>query len=380
MYTAQTLYPWTGAGEGGTQNRQIQDTSAGTGDTTTKCNFGTSTTQTYILAKPLTTNSTTGTPASAQNFGWNVLVSDMNHADTSVQRYVPAGTWTFTCALTATTLDTTSAYTVQARVHKRSSGGTLTEIFNAEAATQTIVTSISVTITKTGVSEIVLNTGETIHVEYWVRGKGVAIFGQTITFNLGTTTLQSENTIVLPSPGIRSHYFQSYPISMAGSVLNIIKSVKLPLSMSCTGTAFLSRLLTLHRLNAATATGALTLIRKVGLPLQFVGTGTANVIKKIGQTLTFSLTGNPNLIRTIGKSFTFSTTGIAGFSRLLLLHRLLTSSTTGISTFARALILRRGFSMTMFGLFKGWIKLPFDSLPTTAVTTTTYSRGRVVNK
>lgn len=274
IYTAQTLYPATSAGEG-TNNKKIQDASTGGNNTTTTCAFGLTTTVRYILAKPLTVNSTSATPAPAQDFGWNVLKADMNPTGSfSPKRIIPSGTWTFHCTLTASTADTASFnYTVKVYVHKRSSTGALTELFNTESTAAGITTTNNVTMSKSGVSEIILNTDETIHAEYWVQGRGggsTGLIDQTITFNVGTPTGFQELDIVVPTPGIRTRYYSSLSVLCAG-ISAAIKKARLTRSVAALGVVTFIRRAMIRRTVSLLCIGVASIRKKLPKTLSSVG-------------------------------------------------------------------------------------------------------------
>lgn len=266
-YTAATLFPGTAAGEG-SNNRKLQDTSLAANNATTTCVFGTTTTVRFIQAQPATANSTSATPAAAQDRGWNVLKADMNEASSPPnRRHIPAGNWTFQGALTASTSDAaSSSYRVRVFVHRRGSTGALTQIGSSgDSAAAAITTSINWSVT-VNLPEVLLATDETIHVEYWVQGRGggaTGLLAQTITFNVGTTTLQDELTIALPSPGIRTRFLRTLAAIMAGVAARGALKIKKTLSRTVSCVAAMTRRLTLFRRFAVIASGVPSFARRL---------------------------------------------------------------------------------------------------------------------
>jgi hypothetical protein len=367
-FIAQTLFPSTPAGEG-TNNRKVLDVSAGAGEGSTTCGFGTSNTVRFILAKPGAANSTSATPAAAQDFGWNVLKADMNQTGIPNRRHILAGDWTFHCVLSASTADAaSSSYGVKVYVHKRSAAGALTELFNITSAFATISTSINVTVTKTSVAEIFLELDETIQIEYWVQGRGggaTGLLSQTITFRTGTTTLFQEVDFVLPSPGIRTRYARTLAVVMLGLISTFRKKIKIRRLVTMVGVATLARKLTLHRSMPVIMVGMVGLARKLTLrrtmAVMMVGVvvGIKRRVRLPRLVIMVGLT--PTNSKKIRIRRLITMTGVVTLRRKIKLLRLVTM--VGVTTLARRLTLRRTLTVTMTGVARAFAKLPFDRIP-----------------
>ena len=239
MFTAQRYYPWTPAGEGA-NNKKILDVSAGAVNAATVCDFGTNTAVRWILAKPLVTNSVSATPSAGQNFGWNILTADLNNtASPPNNRQIAAGNWAFQGSFTALTVDLlSSSYGVRLLVHKRSATGVLTQIGTAaDSALQAIPATFLAnwSLTYAG-PEMLFDTDETLHLEFWLQGRGggaTGLLAQTVTFNIGTAPLLGqEMQFDTPSPGIRTRFLRTLTATVraANAAMGFVRFPYTPLT------------------------------------------------------------------------------------------------------------------------------------------------------
>lgn len=363
MFSGTQFFPTAVAGEGA-NNKKI-NTSAPSSDTTTTCSFGTTTTVRFILAKPLTSNSTSATPSGGQDFGWNILKADMNNPSAeTTKRLIPAGDWVFRGSLSASTQDTLSSnYGLKIYVHKRSSSGALTELFNVTSTMAAITSTLAVTVTKTGVAEILLATDETIHVEYWVQGRGggaTGVLSQTITF-----TLSSSVDIVIPSPGIMTAFYKSLLSTLVGVVARSLYTRPIAKLSTLVGVASYAKALTLYR-SFSTSMAGVTSSQKYTKPNAKLVTMTGvvtrlNYTRLSAKLVTMTgLVSSNNYTRTSPKLVTM--VGVASFSRALNLYRSFAVTMTGVPGFNRVITAVRSFSVSMIGLTSTWILIPQNVL------------------
>lgn len=200
-------YPFTTTGQTAS-DRKLQNTAPTTTNSGTTVNFGTNTAARYIKVTPGGANSTSATPAAAQGGGYNILVVDMDSA--LGKRRIPAGDWTFDLRLAGGSADLAppaNTYGIRVYIHIRSSSGVLSSVAMDEGFVSSYnnATTARVLFTVT-VPEIVLNSGETIHCEFWVKARGIAITGQNLSFHLGDSRPAGGpniTQITLPGSGIR---------------------------------------------------------------------------------------------------------------------------------------------------------------------------------
>lgn len=209
---ARVFYPANTAwdGTGGTGVLKLLDAGTNSQDTTTKVAFGTSTTLRTIVAKPYTSNSTSGTTGE-QNFGWAVNVSSADGMQSTAppaghERVILAGSWSFTVPMYATLPQTGLSgdqTTLTAVIYRVGSSGTRTELGRGSSSATTVTgvtagtpTNITWSVT---LGQVTFAAGETVQVSLEVQAKGNAT-GQTLT----VVTQSSTNpcTVTLPSPGV----------------------------------------------------------------------------------------------------------------------------------------------------------------------------------
>lgn len=226
------------AGEGA-NNWKYEAAEAGANNDTTKADFGTSTTKRYILLKPGATNATSATPSAGQNFGWNILHTDMDWAaNLPASRVIPAGAWTFTVEIAQSAASPPTTVNFKYYVHRRDTGGTLTELFNFVGANQTSV-GLGVfsfyTDTSASQPEYVFANGETLHIEYWFNGGAGALgTANVVTFRVNDG---ANNKVTLPGT-IKKRFPRAHESSLTPSA-TLAKTIGLPRSATLTPTASL---------------------------------------------------------------------------------------------------------------------------------------------
>jgi hypothetical protein len=197
-----------GGGQGAA-NARIVAPEPTAGNFTTRADFGTVTTVRWYRLTPAATigpagGDTAGTPpTTGDNIGWNISAVDMDRLS-GRPRKMFAGSVTFNVTVIWTDLDAlagTGTYKVRAQVFKRGTTGTLTllgsgEVSIAAADVGALEKSYSFT---AAVAETLFATGETLHVEYWLRGRGTTL-GQQFQFRAGLAATDVKAT--LPGAGL----------------------------------------------------------------------------------------------------------------------------------------------------------------------------------
>jgi hypothetical protein len=197
-----------GGGQGAANARIVQPEPSA-GNFTTRADFGTVTTARWYRLTPAATvgpaggDTATTPPTTGDNVGWNIPAADMDRPS-GRPRKMFGGTVTFNVTVIWTDLDPLAgAGTWKARAHlfKRGTIGTLTLLGSGEvsigaADVGTLEKSYSFTAT---VAETLFATGETLHVEYWLRGRGTTL-GQT--FQLRTGNAATDVKVTLPGAGL----------------------------------------------------------------------------------------------------------------------------------------------------------------------------------
>ncbi len=367
-FTAITYYPTAVAGEGA-NNKKI-DISAPAANATTQCVFDTTTTVRFILAKPLASNSATAVPSANQDFGWNILKSDMNNtAGTPNNRMIPAGNWVFRATLTASTADALSAsYGVKIYVHKRSALGVNTELFNVISTFVGIeALPLDVAVTKTGVAAITLELDETIHVEYWVQGRGggsTGLLAQTITFNLGAAI-----DIVIPSPGIRTNFPRTTDVIGEGlplrGALETTKAFSLIGEALPTFTKGVVASKTFDIIGEGLPT--ITKLTQAVRTFDIIGEGLVSASKVTAASKTFNIIGEGlvtnSKVLIASKTFNIIGEGLVSSTKAVVASKTFDVIGEGLASFIKATQAVRTFNVVGEGKVQGRIELPIDKVP-----------------
>jgi hypothetical protein len=282
-YTGTTFRPTAAAGIG-VDDWRIQ-TGVPAENTTSQCAFGTVATVGWKLIKPGVVNSdavVTGTsaPTAVQQRGWNILVADMDVpvADQPGVRKIPSGTINFNCVMSGSAADTNTGFGIQVNVFKRLAGGTFAFIISGQTVGLSIgATAADVDVPVVFSSEVTFDVGETLHVEYWFKGRGGGALGtlpQTLTFTLGDPLVGQEVNLILPGVGLTTRYTRSHAVSGSGTAT----LTKLPRKMVAVigiGSVAVGRLI--GKRTTVTTIGAVAVSKL--LPKVFAATG-------VGQTKT----------------------------------------------------------------------------------------------
>lgn len=339
---------------------------AATNNSDSKCGFGTTTTQGFKLVKPGLTNTdavVTTIPAAAQGLGWHVQAVDMDMAvaDRPGRRRLPADTYTFNCIFASSTADTSTAFGIHARIYRRLSGGTFSSVLGSgqTIGLSAVVGTADVDVPVTLSADEYFDTGETMHVEFWIRGRGggaTGLLAQTVSFHVGqapaTHTGSNDTQLVIPGGGLRYRYDRTHSTSVTGGVTRPQLLVKLPDSRfvaTATGTLAFSRQVTAARAFTATAVGAPTFARQIIATRVFSVTAamTASEILRHFRAFSVTATGSPTLQRRVIVLKSVTATGTPTLSRLLGKNFSVTMATS--VTFARRLTAVRVFAVTATG-------------------------------
>lgn len=116
----------------------------------------------------------------AQGWGTNIQDGLIHDPGDTAPRVIPAGQWTFHITWIDQTVDTNQEYQEAAVVYRMNiAAQTFEYLFHAQSPLHGSLGSASdtreINITQ---PKFYLAVGETLHVEWWARGKGVGVFGQ----------------------------------------------------------------------------------------------------------------------------------------------------------------------------------------------------------
>lgn len=382
-FTAQTYFFDTAvqtahvAGEGGTQNYQIVDVIDPDGNFNgTRALYSTSTVQRYILWRPgISTATASGTPdATADDVGFNILKTNMNNtSNTPNYRVIPAGTWTFECTVVWGTADTAApanTFRIRPHVYRRNSTGGYTQLFSTEfnipSAGVGLVDQLY-TFSATA-AEQTFSTDETLHIEYWSRGRGggaTGLLSQSFTLHHSEILAVGTTRLIVPSPGIRTRFPRTFSAA-AEAVTAMVRKTKKTLSASAEVVAALARRLTLFRALTARAEGAITTTRKITLNARNASAEVrATVTRKISLGAntfpTIRAEGVPSLVRKTLKPLTARAEGRTTLA--LFIRKSLTARAEVAVTLNRRLQFARTLSAKAEGKAKAWVTILFEQVP-----------------
>lgn len=199
-----------GGGQGAANSRLLTPEPAA-GNLATQVDFGTSTTTRWYRLTPAATVGPAGgdpaatPPTTGDNVGWNITASDMDTVS-GRPRKMFAGSVTFNVSVVWTDVDALAAngtYAVRAHVYRRGQSGALTLLGTGSVSISTIdvgvlIRNYSFT---ASVPLTLFQTGETLHVEYWLRGRGTALSQQ---FQFRTGENATDVRAVLPGAGLHT--------------------------------------------------------------------------------------------------------------------------------------------------------------------------------
>lgn len=339
-----------------TTDRNFSDTAGAS--TTTMCDvrFGTSATVRYILVKPRTTGTTTpnqvGSPAgiAAQGFGVNFLSSDFDaSSSTPALRRIPGSTVvTVTLRHASTDLDFgTDDFGALVNFYRRNSGGTFDYLGSAQNITQSesgpITYTVAVTLTSpdVGESDIIFQTGDSLHMETWAHGHGVG-GDQTLQFWYDRTNAAGTWKIQFATPGLRYRYTRALTVTatVSPTVARLLTLAR-TLPLVATATALIATLTQRFRPQTVTATASAAFTRVVtflrSLSVTATATSLTSRLTARFRSLTTAATASSVARRATApnaKTVTGAVTAIA--ARALVLARSLIVTATGTASLTRA--------------------------------------------
>lgn len=208
-------------------------------NTSTTCNFGTTTGQGTMRLIPFAANSTRESIATSLTDGWRIPRFAVMGSEADAKRIFPAGDWNFLIKVKQSSAVSTTV-TITVIVERISAdAATATEIFRIASAGQSVGSISVVTFTWSALAQaaVVLEPNETIQFTYWITGNGVAVTGNTYTFTIDNVS-QFNHSI-----GLRTQY------------------IRTPSSETTSGTDSGSRLYTGARSSADTVAGTDTVAR-----------------------------------------------------------------------------------------------------------------------
>jgi hypothetical protein len=279
-FTAATAYPSLTAGD--VANSRALVATAPSADTTVKADFSTSTTRRKIQWKATGTQPNTATDSRAAGgpaagFGWHVPKAEMNRiANLPARALIPAGVWNFNVAFTTAQADATGAAAViEAWVYRRKADGTYTFLFTATSTGVAVTLAGAKTATMASATQpaLVLETDETVHVEYLVHAQGVAITGNIYTLDLGSAT-----NVAFPA-AVAANYPRTLSFSATGSASTGPRAVATRKTVTVVATPTYGRLITAARSRSVTAAATAAMAKFSTMARSFVvtATGTARV-------------------------------------------------------------------------------------------------------
>jgi hypothetical protein len=344
--------------------------------------FSTDTTDRWICVKPGLSNSAASTstnpagraaPITGQ-FGWQVLTTDMDAvSSTPASRIVAAGTVVaLTLYLTSSALDAAYAnQNIVVNYYKRtSSTPTFTFLDTATSASGSPSLAIAAkTASVTLAADWVFAAGETLHVEVWVRGRGIAVTGQTVTITTGNPTgvpdPGADATLALGS-GVGLRY--RYPRTVASTVPLVGARGAFAVGKVLASTVLLAGAVNRALVKAAIVASAtlvggfarrLTLARSAIATVPLVATRQPLlVLLRSFATLTTLVAARGSWV--IGK-VVVSTIAL-GATMTRLLSKNFVAAVVMVPGYARALQFARSFASGVALVARGAVQLPFDVL------------------
>lgn len=338
----------------GANNKKITDALPGTNQVTS-CDFGTNTAVRELLFKPNVANVTT-TPSEAStgnDFGFNFTVANFDAtANLPASRRVAAGSWVIDMEIKASIGQVTADTRIHVKVFTRTSAGVLTErAAGFTAAFAALITNVAATVTLT-VPELIVAAGDTIHLEYHVESKGVAVTGNQIVFSTGRPSiLIPACQITLPGDGLRYSYPRTMPAATLSLSAAVAKTFAGPAKVATlTLAAAYARRLTANRSFATALSLTASVVKKVSpLPKVAALTLTATVLKTV---VLPAKVAALSLVATVLKTFqgppkvaTLTLTG--AFSRRLTANRAFTTALTLNAVAAKRLLAARSFTTAL---------------------------------
>lgn len=206
IYFAEVI----GGGQGAANSRLVQPEPTAVSQNT-QVNFGTDTTvrwyrlvpERFDVAGPTGGDPAASPPTTAGDVGWNIPASQMDRPS-GRPRKMFAGTVAANIRLIWTDLDALASagtWKMRAHLYKRTAGATFTllgtgEVSIAAADVGLVLKNYTINVS---VAETLFQPGETLHAEYWARGRGT-VTGIALRFRTGLDT--PDVSLVLPGAGL----------------------------------------------------------------------------------------------------------------------------------------------------------------------------------
>jgi hypothetical protein len=328
IHTTADLYPTTTDGENYNTgaNNDAFGRAAPVNATDGHVSWATDTTQRYILLKPgvlsntAPTQTTSPLAIAAQGFGWvqmrryiSLDPADGYATDPTKKRYFKSGTIAVRINFQYAQTDLTAAYGFVVNIYKRSVTGTFTYLNGAEIAAYAVVIGDVAKTLNVTFDGVVLEYGETIHFEVWLKGKGLAVTGQGCNFRVGTPTGGDPTVFTLPQ-GVRTQMAKTLTGATTPSGATVRKPVKVLAGASVPSGA-ISRRAALILSGATTPTGNLG--RKPAKSFTGSVTPTGSFIKQPGRVLAGAVTPSGAIVRKPVKMLDGSVTPTGVLNRLI---------------------------------------------------------------
>lgn len=331
-------YPWTGAGDG-TSNNILQSSDPGsTNNTTTTASVGTSGAGDYPMKSLFGSNAKSTYSTTAYADGYNMTAANTNAADGVSKRQVAAGTWTMTGGVgitSGTGFPVGGSVTVRVNVYARQVTGGTYRYLGTLSGTGSPVALSTVTWTVTGsLSAVTLDVGETIHIEVWYTVPNALLTNYVLSHVVGTGY-----NLTLPGTGLRYLYSKSLAAT-SSSAAAISRRISLTAKVATSSAAgAMSRTITATRSLAATSSGVAAFARTLTGLRAFSASSTPVAIRQpfairlrpLSASSSSSAALQPFTISLAPKTATSS--AVASIARLM--NKSLSASSTATAVFAR---------------------------------------------
>lgn len=245
--------------------------------------------------------------------------------------------------------------TVTFILYRVTSAGVFVSEVTRASVNVTFTTTVQTTTPSFSPGDVTLNAGDKLQLEIYVvtLAAGVPTAPAAATDLWCTIDETSANGAKVTAPNYRIEYVRSQTATMRG-------------------VASLARDLTLKRTLSARMAGVASIRRKTSKTLAARMVGVATLIRKTSKTLAAVMLGVATLTRllTLRRTLTGIMVGVSTLTSRLALFRTLAARMAGVATLSRRLILRRTLSATMIGRAFGYLRLPFDKVPSGGTSTT----------
>lgn len=296
------------------------------------------------------------------NMGWawneDVTDADAMDSETNAERFVPAGTWSFTVRVRTgtpgplTTINVDCEWSVY-RV--AAGGGSRSLLFTATSSnSSTTGTNVEHTLTQTASpGRIDLAAGETLHVAYRIGShatNGVLSTQNNVVIVYTGTQTSVTNTVQVPSPGIRTDHKQSATLTGRGTAAKGALPVTMTRSATGRGTATFTKAVTATRSFALTGRGAVSRVLAAALPRSASGRGLVSFTRATVASKSFTLTGrgavNRDGLVAVLLPRTLTGRGTVTAAKAVTASKTFTLVGRGIVAFTKATQAQRSFTLT----------------------------------